>query len=52
MEFGTVYATLGSKVVLVEALDSILLGADPDLIRPVIATRRKSFKKSVSRPKS
>src|ERR1700723_441236 len=28
MELGTVYATLGSKVVMVEALDSILLGAD------------------------
>src|ERR1041385_2149743 len=35
MELGTVYATLGSKIVLVEALDSILTGADPDLARPV-----------------
>ena len=26
MELGTVYATLGSKVVVVEALDSILVG--------------------------
>ena len=31
MELGTVYASLGSKIVLVEALDGILLGADPDL---------------------
>src|SRR5207253_4369417 len=37
MELGTVYATLGSKVVLVEALPSILTGADPDLARPVMA---------------
>jgi dihydrolipoamide dehydrogenase len=44
MELGTVYATLGSKVVLVEALDSILAGADPDLARPVIAYARKAFK--------
>jgi dihydrolipoamide dehydrogenase len=44
MELGTVYATLGSKVVLVEALDSILLGADPDLARPVMAYARKNFK--------
>jgi dihydrolipoamide dehydrogenase len=44
MELGTVYATLGSKVVLVEALDSILLGADPDLARPVMAYARKAFK--------
>jgi dihydrolipoamide dehydrogenase len=44
MELGTVYATLGSKVVLVEALDSILLGADPDLARPVAAYAKKAFK--------
>ena len=41
---GAVYATFGSKVVLVEALDSILLGADPDLVRPVMAYARKAFK--------
>ena len=44
MELGTVYATLGSKVVLIEALDSILAGADPDLARPVVAYARKAFK--------
>jgi dihydrolipoamide dehydrogenase len=44
MELGTVYATLGSKVVLVEALDSILAGADPDLARPIIAYAKKAFK--------
>ena len=44
MEMGTVYATLGSQVVLVEALDTILAGADPDLARPVIAYARKAFK--------
>src|SRR5579863_7994684 len=44
MELGTVYATLGSKVVMVEALDSILLGADPDLARPVMAYAKKAFK--------
>jgi dihydrolipoamide dehydrogenase len=44
MELGTVYATLGSKVALVEALDSILLGADPDLARPVLAYAKKAFK--------
>ena len=35
MELGTVYSNLGSKVVVIEALDSILAGADPDLARPV-----------------
>jgi dihydrolipoamide dehydrogenase len=44
MELGTVYASLGSKVVLVEALDTILAGADPDLARPVIAHAKKAFK--------
>ena len=44
MELGTVYATLGSKVVLAEALDSILTGADPDLAQPVIAYAKKAFK--------
>ena len=44
MELGTVYASLGSKVVLVEALDGILLGADPDLARPVVAYAKRAFK--------
>src|SRR5215468_9545623 len=44
MELGTVYATLGSKVVLVEALDTILAGADPDLARPIVAYAKKAFK--------
>ena len=44
MELGTVYATLGSKVVLVEALDGILMGADPDLARPVVAYAKRAFK--------
>ncbi|HEV8541486.1 MAG TPA: dihydrolipoyl dehydrogenase [Verrucomicrobiae bacterium] len=44
MELGTVYAALGSKVVVVEALDSILAGADPDLVRPVIRYAQKHFK--------
>lgn len=43
MELGTVYATLGSKVVLVEALDGILMGADPDLARPVVAYAKRAF---------
>src|SRR5215468_9983334 len=44
MELGTVYATLGSKVVLVEALENILAGADADLARPVMAYAKKAFK--------
>jgi dihydrolipoamide dehydrogenase len=43
MELGTVYATLGSKVVVIEALDTILAGADPDLVRPVSKYAEKAF---------
>lgn len=45
MELGSVYASLGSKVTVIEALDSILAGgADPDLVRPVAAHAKKAFK--------
>lgn len=44
MELGTVYATLGSRVVVVEALDRVLSGADPDLLRPIEQYARKHFK--------
>lgn len=44
MELGAVYAALGSQVVVVEAMESLLTGADPDLVRPVINHARKHFK--------
>jgi len=44
MELGMVYAALGSKVVMLEALKSILLGADSDLIRPVMRRAKEAFK--------
>jgi dihydrolipoamide dehydrogenase len=44
MEMGTIYAALGSKVTVVEALDNILAGADPDLARPVVMAAKKAFK--------
>jgi len=44
MELGTVYAALGSKVVVLEVLPSILTGVDPDLVRPVSRFAQKSFK--------
>src|SRR5580693_7224103 len=43
MELGFVYSALGSKVTVIEALDSILAGADADLARPVVANAKKSF---------
>jgi dihydrolipoamide dehydrogenase len=44
MELGTVYATLGSKVVVVELMESLLMGADPDLVRPIFTYARKHFR--------
>ena len=44
MELGTVYAALGSQVVVIEALDAILAGADADLVRPVAKYVEKAFK--------
>jgi len=44
MELGTVYAALGSKITVVEALDNVLTGADSDLARPVVANAKKMFK--------
>ena len=44
MELGTVYAALGSKVTVVEALPTILAGADPDLVRPVMKYAERAFK--------
>jgi dihydrolipoamide dehydrogenase len=44
MELGTVYAALGSKITVVEVLDNVLTGADPDLAQPVVASAKKMFK--------
>jgi dihydrolipoamide dehydrogenase len=44
MELGTVYAGLGSNVTVIEALDTILAGADPDLVRPVAKLADQRFK--------
>jgi dihydrolipoamide dehydrogenase len=43
LEMGSVYAALGSKVVVVEFLDGILLGADRDLVKPLEERLRKKF---------
>lgn len=43
LELGQVYAALGSKVTVIEMLDRILPGADPDLVRPLEARLKKQF---------
>ncbi len=35
LELGEVYATLGTEVTVVEMLDSLLPGCDPDLVKPL-----------------
>ena len=44
LELGTVFATLGSRIVLAEAMDAILMGLDADLARPVLRYAEKHFK--------
>jgi dihydrolipoamide dehydrogenase len=43
LELGQVYAALGSKVTVIEALDRICAGADDDLVRPLSARLKKQF---------
>lgn len=43
MELGQVYAALGSKVTVIEALERILIAADEDLARPLEARLKKQF---------
>lgn len=43
LELGQVYAALGAKVTVIEALDSILANADADLARPLIARLKGQF---------
>jgi dihydrolipoamide dehydrogenase len=41
LEMGTVYAAFGSRVTVVELLEQLIPGADPDLVKP-LATRIKA----------
>jgi dihydrolipoamide dehydrogenase len=43
LELGTVYATLGSQVTLVELTDGLLPGVDRDLVQPVARRVEKLF---------
>lgn len=43
LELGQVYASLGSKVTVVEMLPNILAGADADLARPLIKRLKEQF---------
>jgi dihydrolipoamide dehydrogenase len=43
MELGLVYANLGSKVTVVEMMDTLLPGMDPDLVKPLAKKADKLF---------
>ena len=43
LELGLVYASLGSRVILVEALEHLLAGVDADLVRPVARMLQRRF---------
>jgi dihydrolipoamide dehydrogenase len=43
LELGSVYASLGSRVSVVEMLDVLLAGADRDLVRPLERRLKKQF---------
>lgn len=44
LELGQVYAALGSEVTVIEVLDQILTGLDPDLAKPLVARLSKQMK--------
>ncbi len=43
LEMATVYAALGSEITVVEALDRLMPGPDPDLLKPLERRIRKSY---------
>lgn len=43
LEMGTIYEALGSKVTVVEFMDGLLPGADPDLVKPLAKILGKKF---------
>ena len=43
LEMATVYRALGAKVSVVEMMDSLMAGADPDMLRPLIKRIKKQY---------
>ena len=44
LELGTVYASLGSRVTMIETMGFLMSGVDPDLARPVVQYTQKAFR--------
>ena len=43
LEMATVYEALGSQISVVEMMDSLMAGADPDLVRPLFKRIRRQY---------
>ncbi len=43
LELGQAYATFGSRVSVVEMLPTLMTGADPDLVKPLVARLKEQF---------
>lgn len=43
LEMGTVFASFGARVTVVELLDQLIPGADPDLVKPLAGRLRGAF---------
>jgi len=44
LEMATVYHALGSEISVVEMLDQVMTGADPDMVRPLLKRLQKQYK--------
>ena len=43
LEMATVYRALGSEISVVEMLDQVMTGADPDMVRPLLKRLKKQY---------
>ncbi len=43
LEMATVYASLGTKITIVEMLDSLVAGCDKDIVRPLLKRIKQSY---------
>jgi dihydrolipoyl dehydrogenase len=51
LEMGTVFSAFGARVTVVELLDQLIPGVDPDLVKPLATRIRGSFEKVYLRTK-
>jgi dihydrolipoamide dehydrogenase len=51
LEMATVYGALGAKITVVELMDSLIPGADPDIVRPLAKRIEKRYEKILLKTK-